>query len=102
MIRHKQFIMAALIAFAAHANAGTTTVSPALAACSKALVASIRSEPLPLSTVKSPAPASSRVDPNAFTVLAHDKKTKELLGKAACRATLRTWPPESAQRWATT
>ncbi len=31
--------------------------------------------------------ASSIIDPNSFTVLAHSKKTKELLAKASCKAT---------------
>ena len=39
----KYLVMAAMIAFAANGNAGTTMVSPALAACSKALVESIAS-----------------------------------------------------------
>lgn len=85
--RNKLLVMAAMIGFAAYGNAGTTAVTPALAACSKALVESIRAEPLPTYTVKSPAAVSSRVDPNAFLVLAHNRKTKELLGKASCRAT---------------
>jgi hypothetical protein len=88
MIRRKQLIViSALIAFAAHANAGPSAVSPALAACSKALVESIRAEPLPVYTVKSPGHSSAYMDPNSFTVLAHNKKTKELLAKASCRAT---------------
>lgn len=84
----KYFAMAALISFAAYANAGTATVSPALAACSKALVESIRAEPLPAYTVKAPSPfVSDLVDKNSFTVLAHSKKTRALLAKASCRAT---------------
>ena len=44
MIRQtsKYLVMAALISFASFGNAGTSTVSPALAACSRALVESIR------------------------------------------------------------
>ena len=38
-------------------------------------------------TVKAPSPfVSETVDPNAFTVLAHDAKTKTLLAKASCKA----------------
>lgn len=90
MIRQtsKYFVMAAMISFAAYGNAGTTTISPALAACSKALVESIQSEPLPAYTVKSPGRfVSDLVEKNTFTVFAHDKKTNELLAKASCKAT---------------
>jgi hypothetical protein len=91
MIRRNQKIalLAALVAFAAHANAGPAAVTPALAACSKALVATLsKSETLPTYTVKSPtAFVPDLVDPNAFTVLAHNTKTKELLAKASCKAT---------------
>ena len=80
--------MAAMIAFAANGNAATASVSPALAACSKALVESIRAEPLPLYTVKAPTGfVSDLVDRNSFTVLAHSKKTRALLAKASCKAT---------------
>ena len=81
--------LAAMIAFAAHGNAGTATVTPALAACSKALVETLaRSETLPTYTVKAPNKlASSDVDPNSFTVLAHSATTRELLAKASCKAT---------------
>jgi hypothetical protein len=81
--------MSAMIAFAAHGNAGTGAVTPALAACSKALVATLASsETLPAYTVKSPSSfVSSLVDPNSFTVLAHSSKTKQLLAKASCKAT---------------
>ena len=64
MIRRttKYLVMTAMIGFAAYGNAGTATVSPALAACSKALVESIaKSEPLPTYTVK--APGIVRVEP---------------------------------------
>ena len=84
----RYFVMAAMISFAAYGHAGTSTISPALAACSKALVESIQAEPLPAYTVKSPSPfASELVDKNSFTVLAHNVKTKELLAKASCKAT---------------
>lgn len=83
--------MAGMIAFAAAGNAGTGTgtVSPALAACSKALVESISTaEKVPTYSVRSPSLfASEIVDPNSFTVLAHSTKTKELLAKASCKAT---------------
>jgi hypothetical protein len=90
MIRRKElFVMAAMIGFAVAGNAGTSAVTPALAACSKALVESIaKAEPLPVYTVKAPSRfVPEMVDPNAFTVLAHDKKTKTLLAKASCKAT---------------
>src|SRR3954468_12222589 len=84
----KYTLMAALLACAAAGHAGTATISPALAACSKALVESIRAEPLPAYTVKAPSPfISDLVDKNSFTVLAHSKKTKALLAKASCKAT---------------
>jgi len=91
MIRRtfKYGTMAAMIAIAASGNAGTATVTPALAACSKALVETLtKSETLPTYTVKAPARlASNVVDPNSFTVLAHSATTRELLGKASCKAT---------------
>ena len=90
MIRRKEFfVMAAMIGCAATGNAGTSAVTPALAACSKALVESIaKAETLPVYTVKAPSRfVAEMVDPNAFTVLAHDKKTKTLLAKASCKAT---------------
>jgi len=90
MIRRnlKYSMMAAMIAFASYGNAGTAAVTPALAACSKALVASIRGEPLPEYTVVAPAGyVSDLVDKNSFTVLAHSKKTRALLAKASCKAT---------------
>jgi hypothetical protein len=84
----RNLMIAAMIAFAANGNAGTTMVSPALAACSKALVESIRAEPLPVYTVKAPGGfVSDLVDKNSFTVLAHSKKTRALLAKASCKAT---------------
>ena len=81
--------IAAMMGCAISGHAGSATVSPALAACSKALVESIaKSETLPAYSVKAPSNfVSSYVDPNSFTVLAHNKKTKELLAKASCKAT---------------
>jgi hypothetical protein len=91
MIRRtsKYLVLAAVISFASYANAGTSTVNPALAACSKALVETLaKSETLPAYTVKSPNLfVSDLVDPNAFTVIARHSKTKELLAKASCKAT---------------
>lgn len=82
--------VASLCAAAGHAS--TAPVSPALAACSKALVESIaKSETLPAYTVKPPvthaASAVSLYDPYAFTVIAHKKASGELLAKATCKAT---------------
>ena len=81
--------IAGMIGCAAVGNAGTGAVTPALAACSKALVESISTaEKLPAYTVKSPSPFISEiVDKNSFTVFAHNVKTKELLAKASCKAT---------------
>jgi hypothetical protein len=91
MIRRtfKYTTMAAMIAFAANGNAGSATVTPALAACSKALVETLtKSETLPTYTVKAPSKlSSSTIDPNSFTVLAHSASTKALLAKASCKAT---------------
>ena len=91
MIRrtHKYLVMAAMISFAAYGNAGTAAVSPALAACSKALIATLaKSDTLPAYTVKAPSVyISDMVDPNAFTVIAKHSKTKALLAKASCKAT---------------
>ena len=87
--RTAKCLILASLAVAAHANAGTSVVSPALAACSKALVETMtKSESLPAYTVKAPSVfVSDLVDPNAFTVYAHHAKTKELLAKASCKAT---------------
>ena len=84
----KVMTITAMIGFAAAGHAGSATVSPALAACSKALVESIvKSETLPAYTVKAPSRfVSNYIDPNSFTVFAHNKK-KELLAKASCKAT---------------
>jgi hypothetical protein len=91
MIRRtsKYLVASALISFAAYSNAGSATVSPALAACSKALIETIaKAETLPSYTVKSPSVfVSDLVDKNAFTVFAHNTKTKQLLAKASCKAT---------------
>lgn len=85
----KYLVTAIVVGGATYGHAGTSAVSPALAACSKALVETIaKTETLPLYTVKSPSPfVSEIVDKNSFTMLAHDKKTKELLAKASCKAT---------------
>ena len=85
----KYLVMAAMMSFAAYANAGTATVTPALAACSKALVETLaKAETLPAYKVKSPSVfVSNLVDPNAFTVIARHSKTRELLAKASCKAT---------------
>ncbi len=91
MIRrtHKYLVLAAMISFAAYGNAGTAAVSPALAACSKALIATLaKSDTLPAYSVKAPSVyISDMVDPNAFTVIAKHSKTKALLAKASCKAT---------------
>jgi hypothetical protein len=90
MIRFNKILVAsALMSFAAYSNAGTAAISPALAACSKALIETIsKAEPLPAYTVKSPSVfVSDVVDVNAFTVLAHNTRTKQLLAKASCKAT---------------
>ena len=85
----KYLVMAGMISFAAYGHAGAGAVTPALAACSKALVETIaKSDTLPTYTVKSPSPFLSEiVDKNSFTVFAHNVKTKELLAKASCKAT---------------
>ena len=91
MIRRtsKYLLIASLAGFAGYANAGPTAVTPALAACSKALIETIaKAEKLPAYTVKAPSVfVSDLVDPNAFTVYARHAKTKALLAKASCRAT---------------
>jgi hypothetical protein len=85
----KYFAAALALGCAAAGHAGTATISPSLAACSKALVESISTaQPLPSYTIKPPSRFTEpNVDLNSFTVLAHSAKTKELLAKAACRAT---------------
>jgi len=91
MIRRtaKILTLTAMVGLAAHGNAGTAVVSPALAACSKALVETLaKSEALPSYTVKAPSTfVSDIVDKNSFTVLAHSAKSKTLLAKASCKAT---------------
>ena len=90
MNRSTKFLaLAGMIGCAATGNAGAGAVTPALAACSKALVETIaKTEQLPTYTVKSPSLfVSEAVDKNSFTVLAHSVKTKELLAKASCKAT---------------
>lgn len=81
--------MAAMVAFATYGHAGTAAVSPALAACSKALIETLaKTDTLPTYTVKAPSVfVSDLVDPNAFTVIAKNTKTKALLAKASCKAT---------------
>jgi hypothetical protein len=82
-------VIASMIAFASYGHAAGATVSPAFAACSKALIATLAtSETLPNYTLKAPSVfVSDLVDPNAFTVVAKSTKTKQLLAKAACKAT---------------
>jgi len=91
MIRRtsKYLVMASMMSFAAYGNAGTAMVTPALAACSKALVETLaKSDRLPAYKVKSPSKFDSNlVDPNAFTVIARHGKTKAVLAKASCKAT---------------
>jgi hypothetical protein len=79
----------ALAGFAGYANAGPSTVTPALAACSKALIESIaKADTLPAYKVKAPALfLSDTVDPNAYTVVARSGKSRTLLAKASCKAT---------------
>ena len=81
--------MAAMVAAATCGHAGTAAVSPALAACSKALIETLaKTDTLPTYTVKAPSVfVSDLVDPNAFTVIAKNTKTKALLAKASCKAT---------------
>jgi hypothetical protein len=91
MIRRtsKFLVASALVSFAAYSNAGSAAVTPALAACSKALMETIaKTETLPAYKVRAPSVfMSDLVDKNSFTVLAHNTKTKELLAKASCKAT---------------
>jgi len=85
----KSLILASMISFASYAHAGPAAVTPALAACSKALIATLaKTDELPTYTVKAPSLfVSDLVDPHAFTVFAKNTKTKELLAKASCKAT---------------
>jgi hypothetical protein len=91
MIRRtsKCLVFSAVIGFASYANAGASVVTPALAACSKALVETIaKSETLPAYKVKAPRQFdSSLADPNSFMVFARHGKTNALLAKASCKAT---------------
>jgi len=90
MIRRssKYFVMAALVSFASFANAGPATVSPSLAACSKALIETMTKDTTPSYTVKAASVfVSDLVDPNAFTVIARHAKTNQLLAKGSCKAT---------------
>jgi hypothetical protein len=82
------FAIAGIISFASFGHAGTSTISPSLAACSKALIQTLaKTETLPTYVVK---PASNfvadMVDPHAFTVIAKDSN-KKLIAKASCKAT---------------
>jgi hypothetical protein len=84
----KLLAIAGIISFASFGHAGTGTISPSLAACSKALIQTLAtSDELPTYKVK---PASNfvadMVDPHAFTVVAKDAN-KKLLAKASCKAT---------------
>ena len=58
-------------------------MTPALAACSKALVETMtKSESLPAYTVKAPSVfVSDLVDPNAFTVYAHHAQDERTAGQ---------------------
>jgi hypothetical protein len=91
MIRRtsKFLLIASLVSFASFSNAGPSAVTPALAACSKALIETLaKTETLPAYTVKAPSLfLSDLVDPNAFTVYARHGKSKTLLAKASCKAT---------------
>ena len=82
-------LITAMSGFAVCGHAGSAAVSPALAACSKALVETlVASESPPKYTVKAPRQTTmTSIDPNSFTVLAHSATTKELLAKASCKAT---------------
>lgn len=83
----KLSVMASMIAFASYGHAAGATVSPAFAACSKALIASLNKSEANY-TVKAPSVfVSDLVDPNAFTVIAKTAKTKQLIAKASCKAT---------------
>ena len=91
MIRRtpKYLVLAGMISFASFGHAGTGAVTPALAACSKALIETLtKDDAAPTYTVR-PATkfVSDLVDPNAFTVIAKNTKTKALLAKASCKAT---------------
>jgi hypothetical protein len=82
-------VIATMAAFASHGHAATGAVTPAFAACSKALIETLeKSATTPNYTLKQPSKfISDVVDPNAFTVIARNKKTRALLAKASCKAT---------------
>jgi hypothetical protein len=82
-------LIAALVGFASFGYAGTGTVPPALAACSKALIETLAKPETPLKYVVTPPSSivSDMLDPNAYTVYAKHKATNKLLAKAACKAT---------------
>lgn len=82
-------VMAALVASAAQAHAASGAITPAFAACSKALIETLaRSDAPPNYTLKAPSLfVSDLVDPNSFTVIAKNAKTRQLLAKASCKAT---------------
>lgn len=82
-------MIAGLISFASYGNAGSGTIPPALAACSKALIETLaKSETLPSYSVKPPGMlVSDSIDPNAFTVYAKHAKTNQVLAMASCKAT---------------
>lgn len=82
-------VVASMVTFAAHGHAATGAVTPAFAACSKALIETLeKSATTSRVTLKAPSRfLSDVVDPNAFTVIARNQKTKALLAKASCKAT---------------
>lgn len=82
-------VIASMAAFASHGHAAAGAVSPAFAACSKALIETLeKSAATSNVTLKAPSRfISDVVDPNAFTVIARSKKTREMLAKASCKAT---------------
>jgi len=73
MIRRtsKFLVASALVSFAAYSNAGSAAVTPALAACSKALMETIaKTETLPAYKVRAPSVfMSDLVDKNSFKSL---------------------------------
>src|SRR5687768_16326185 len=85
----KSLMLASVIAFDAQRNAGTAAVTPALAACSKALIATlVKTDTLPAYNVKSPSLfVCDLVEPNAVTVIAKTANAKGLLDKGSCKAT---------------
>jgi hypothetical protein len=85
----KPSVIASILAFAGHGHAGTGAVTPALAACSKALIETLAGpDARPTYSVKAPSGfISDLVDPNAFTVIARSSRTRVLLAKASCKAT---------------